>query len=78
MIKTSFQLIDTLRYDGGKFSDELKGEIVTEVVGLRSKCYAVRLKMDKNKQNKGVQKNVIKKAKGVKKNVLDKTVFGLL
>ena len=46
----------------GKFSDELKGEIITDVVGLRSKCYAVR--------TKGVQKNVFKKAKGVKKNVL--------
>lgn len=25
----------------GKFKDELKGEIATEVVGLRSKCYAM-------------------------------------
>lgn len=56
----------------GKFSDELKGEIITEVVGLRAKCYAVRTKIDKNK--KGKQKNVIKKAKGVKKNVLQNHV----
>lgn len=47
----------------GKFSDELNGEIITEVVGLRSKCYAVRTKISK-------KKNVLKKAKGVKKNVL--------
>lgn len=52
----------------GKFKDELSGEIITEVVGLRSKCYAVRTKIDKKKN--GVQKNVMKKAKGVKKNVL--------
>lgn len=50
----------------GKFSDEFKGEIITEVVGLRSKCYAVRTKIDKRKKDK----NVLKKAKGVKKNVL--------
>lgn len=56
----------------GKFSDELKGEIITEVVGLRAKCYAVRTKIDKNK--KGKQKNIIKKAKGVKKNVLQNHV----
>lgn len=55
----------------GKFSDELKGEIITEIVGLRSKCYAIRIKTDKNK---GVQKNIIKKAKGVKRNVLAKHV----
>lgn len=54
----------------GKFKDELNGEIVTEVVGMRSKCYAVRTKIDKTKKDKGVGKNVIKKAKGVKKNVL--------
>lgn len=55
----------------GKFSDELKGEIIIEVVGLRAKCYAVRIKLNKLK---GVKQNVIKKAKGVKKNVLKKTV----
>lgn len=56
----------------GKFSDELKGEIVTEVVGLRSKCYAVRTKFDKKKG--GIQKNVMKKAKGIKKNVLSNQI----
>lgn len=49
----------------GKFKDELNGQIVTEVVGMRSKCYAVR-----TKKEKGVAQKVIKKAKGVKKNVL--------
>ena len=50
----------------GKFKDELKGEIATEVVGLRSKCYALRafgeiknkrMKKDKNK-NKNEQKKL--------------------
>lgn len=47
----------------GKFKDELKGKILTEVVGLRSKCYAVRIlgKIDKMKKAKGVKKNVLKK-----------------
>lgn len=47
----------------GKFKDELNGEVVTEVVGLRSKCYAVRTlgKIDKMKKAKGVKKNVLKK-----------------
>lgn len=54
----------------GKFKDELNGEIVTEVVGMRSKCYAVRTKINKKKKDKVAMKNIIKKAKGVKKNVL--------
>lgn len=58
----------------GKFSDELKGEIITDVVGLRAKCYAVRTKIDEKKKRKGVQKNVLKKAKGVKKSVLENHV----
>ncbi|XP_031632653.1 uncharacterized protein LOC116346631 [Contarinia nasturtii] len=43
----------------GKFKDELNGEILTEVVGLRSKCYAVRTLggIDKMKKAKGVKKN---------------------
>lgn len=49
----------------GKFKDELEGEIATEVVGLRSKCYALRTLG-------GIDK--MKKAKGVKKNVLEKKV----
>lgn len=46
----------------GKFKDELKGEIATEFVGLRSKCYALRTKgrIDKMKKAKGVKKNVLK------------------
>lgn len=49
----------------GKFKDELKGEIAVEVVGLRSKCYALRTLG-------GIEK--MKKAKGVKKNILEKKV----
>lgn len=46
----------------GKFKDELNGEIATELVGLRSKCYAVRTlgRIDKMKKAKGVKKNVLK------------------
>lgn len=45
----------------GKFKDELKGEIATEFVGLRSKCYALRTgRIDKMKKAKGVKKNVLK------------------
>lgn len=46
----------------GKFKDELNGEIATEVVGLRSKCYALRTLggIDKMKKAKGVKKNVLK------------------
>lgn len=46
----------------GKFKDELNGEIATEVVGLRSKCYALRTLggIDRMKKAKGVKKNVIK------------------
>lgn len=45
----------------GKFKDELAGEIVTEVVGLRSKCYALRTvgRIDKMKKAKGIRKNVV-------------------
>lgn len=67
----------------GKFKDELKGQIVTEVVGLRSKCYALRIlgeieEKDK-KKSKNSQKTMgiidkMKKAKGVKKNVLKNKV----
>lgn len=46
----------------GKFKDELKGEIATEFVGLRSKYYALRTagRIDKMKKGKGVKKNVLK------------------
>lgn len=45
----------------GKFKDELAGEIATEVVGLRSKCYALRTlgRIDRMKKAKGVKKNVL-------------------
>lgn len=45
----------------GKFKDELKGQIATEVVGLRSKCYALRTvgRIDKFKKAKGVKKNIL-------------------
>lgn len=49
----------------GKFKDELKGQIASELVGLRSKCYALRIAG-------GIDK--MKKAKGVKKNILKNTV----
>lgn len=46
----------------GKFKDELKGEIVSELVGLRPKVYSVRTvgKIDKMKKAKGVKKNILK------------------
>lgn len=46
----------------GKFTDELKGEIISEVVGLRPKSYAVRTlgRIDKMKKAKGVKKSVLK------------------
>lgn len=46
----------------GEFKDELNGEIVTEFVGLRSKCYGLRTqgKVDKMKKAKWVKKNVLK------------------
>ena len=48
----------------GLMRDELNGKIITEVVALRSKCYAY-------KQLNWVE---IKKAKGVKKCVVEKTL----
>lgn len=46
----------------GKFKDELKGQIASEFVGLRSKCYALRTagKIDKLKKAKGIKKNVLR------------------
>lgn len=46
----------------GKFSDELNGTVISEVVGLRSKCYSVRTtgRIDKIKRAKGVKKGVLK------------------
>lgn len=61
----------------GKFKDELNGEVVVAVAGLRAKCYAVRTygEIDKKKKPNVFGKiDKIKKSKGVKKNVLKKTV----
>lgn len=50
----------------GLFKDELNGEIMTEFVGLRAKCYAVRSLgykksyYEKIKKSKGIKKSVIK------------------
>lgn len=45
----------------GMFKDELKGEILTEFIGLRSKMYSVRTaKEDKMKKAKGVKEYVVK------------------
>lgn len=46
----------------GVFKDELKGEIIVEFVGLRSKMYSVRTaNEDKMKKAKGVKEYVVKK-----------------
>jgi len=50
----------------GKFKDELNGQIMDELIGLRSKLYAY--KMFKSEK-------VTKKAKGVKKYVFQKEMF---
>lgn len=52
----------------GLFKDELNGKIITEFVGLRAKCYAVRSLDDKSHNEK------MKKAKGVKKCVLQRKI----
>lgn len=46
----------------GKYKEELNGQVVTEFIGLRSKCYALRTlgRVDKMKKAKGVKKNVLK------------------
>lgn len=52
----------------GLFKDELNGEIITEFVGLRAKCYAVRTLNNKSYNDK------IKKSKGVKKSVVKRKI----
>lgn len=49
----------------GKFKDEVAGKIITEFVGLRSKCYSLRTLCEIKE---------IKKAKGVKKGVLKSNI----
>lgn len=43
----------------GLFKDELKGELVLEFVGLRSKMYSIRTLIDEKKRAKGVKKCVL-------------------
>lgn len=50
----------------GYWKDELKGEKMIEYVGLRSKCYAIRIK---NKQHKNLKSTCKGVRKGVKKNI---------
>ena len=46
----------------GKFKDEEPHDIITEFVGLRSKCYAYKtLVGSEQKKNKGIKKAVIRK-----------------
>ena len=45
----------------GKMKDEFKGEIISELVGLKSKMYSlVSVDGKENKKAKGVDKNVVK------------------
>lgn len=60
----------------GLFKDEMKSEIITKFVGLRSKMYSIRTaSLDKKKLVQGLHKYIEKKrAKGVKKCVLEKQI----
>ena len=44
-----------------KMKDELNGEIIEEIVGLRVKMYSLKTKKKEMKKAKGVKKNVVKK-----------------
>lgn len=59
----------------GLFKDELNGKVMTEFVGLRAKCYAIR-SFDKKKEEEEEEEIVdkMKKSKGVKKNVLKRKI----
>lgn len=52
----------------GLFKDELNGTVMTEFVGLRAKCYAVRTLDDKRLDEK------MKKSKGVKQCILKRKI----
>lgn len=52
----------------GCFKDELAGNVITEFIGLRAKCYAIR------SFNGKTYNDNLKKAKGVKKNVLKRKI----
>ena len=48
----------------GKMTDEFKGEIISEFVGLKSKMYSlVSVDGKENKKSKGVSKKVVKNCK---------------
>ena len=48
----------------GKMTDEFKGEIISEFVGLKSKMYSlVSVDGKENKKLKGVSKKVVKSCK---------------
>lgn len=58
----------------GKFSDELKGKIINEFVGLRAKCYALRTKVENKNDEIETKKSIVKRAKGVKKSTLENRI----
>lgn len=58
----------------GLFKDELNGNIMTEFVGLRAKCYAMRSLNTKTLSSSSSHNEEIKRAKGVKKNVLKRKI----
>ena len=46
----------------GKFKDELKGEIITEFIGLKPKMYSYIVDDSEFKKAKGVPKKTLKRA----------------
>lgn len=56
----------------GLFKDELKGRVMVEFVGLRSKCYAIRTTLMHSLDDKS--DNIIKRSKGVKKSVVKRKI----